>query len=189
MSDQTAGLAVYACAVVSSREIESGFIAEDQMSPVQPTPACPGSTKIFQHCLWCRISSKLLNGRRPIVSECFSLIPSDAWKVVFKWLQIDVSRAFCVDLATFIIAGFSSSFVFLTHPGSPWRLTLPSVFHCCQLPRHSDRGGDWYFFSTCFSEAYYTTKLTIRVLSALPPNMFYKETARHRKFTWGRDFV
>ncbi|GFU42199.1 hypothetical protein TNCV_4553951 [Trichonephila clavipes] len=39
------------CAVVISTETESGFITEDDTSPVCHTPSCPRSAKSSRHCL------------------------------------------------------------------------------------------------------------------------------------------
>ncbi|GFY02328.1 hypothetical protein TNCV_3502101 [Trichonephila clavipes] len=49
--ESLAGAPPDTCAVVISTETESGFIAEDDTSPVCHTPSCPRSAKSSRHCL------------------------------------------------------------------------------------------------------------------------------------------
>ncbi|GFU80854.1 uncharacterized protein TNCV_1882911 [Trichonephila clavipes] len=52
------------CAVVISTETESGFITEDDTSPVCHTPSCPRSAKIQSTLPMMWVSGKRLSGRR-----------------------------------------------------------------------------------------------------------------------------
>ncbi|GFU30933.1 uncharacterized protein TNCV_1406461 [Trichonephila clavipes] len=53
------------CAVVISTETESGFITEDDTTPVCHTPSCPRSAKIQSTLPMMWVSGKRLSGRRP----------------------------------------------------------------------------------------------------------------------------
>ncbi|GFV28016.1 uncharacterized protein TNCV_293401 [Trichonephila clavipes] len=77
------------CAVVISTETESGFITEDDTSPVCHTPSCPRSAKIQSTLpmMWGSVVSVLADvgsssQLRSVVSLWFLLMALDVWKEV-----------------------------------------------------------------------------------------------------------
>ncbi|GFU93501.1 histone-lysine N-methyltransferase SETMAR, partial [Trichonephila clavipes] len=75
------------CAVVISTETESGFITEDDTSPVCHTPSCPRSAKIQSTLpmMWGSVVSVLADvgsssQLRSVVSLWFLLMALDVWK-------------------------------------------------------------------------------------------------------------
>ncbi|GFY19675.1 hypothetical protein TNCV_4648471 [Trichonephila clavipes] len=171
-----AGAPPETCAVVISTETESGFITEDDTSPVCHTPSCPRSAKIQSTLpdvgsvvsVLADVGSS--SQLRSVVSLWFLLMALDVWKEVSGVESIsDVVGA---EVATLLIARSSRSFVFLGRPDPPRRYTLPSVIHCCQhrattislRPRWRP-----IRLIRLLLEAYYTAPIKVRQLLVLPP--------------------
>ncbi|GFT75662.1 hypothetical protein TNCV_5102841 [Trichonephila clavipes] len=137
MPDRTAGrCASNTCAVVISTETESGFIIEDDTSPVCHTPSCPRSAKSSRHCLCGSVVSVLADvgsssQLQSVVSLWFLLMALDVWKEV-SGVESMLATLLVPKWPLFWIARSSRSFVFLGRPDPPRRYTLPSVIHCCQ---------------------------------------------------------
>ncbi|GFX62551.1 uncharacterized protein TNCV_1006241 [Trichonephila clavipes] len=103
------------CAVVISTETESGFITEDDTSPVCHTPSCPRSAKIQSTLpmMWGRggvladvgSSSQL----RSVVSLWFLLMALDVWKEV-SGVEAILGDVVGAEVATLLIARSSRSF-------------------------------------------------------------------------------
>ncbi|GFV24451.1 hypothetical protein TNCV_3889971 [Trichonephila clavipes] len=142
-------------AVVISTETESGFITEDDTSPVCHTRCLEvGKIQSTLPMMW--VSGKRLSGRRLSANfgqsspYGFSLDGTGCLEggVALNRCASDVVGA---EVATLLIARSSRSFVFLGRPDPPRRYTLPSVIHCCQhraTTISSDRGSGRYVYST-----------------------------------------
>ncbi|GFU27914.1 hypothetical protein TNCV_450111 [Trichonephila clavipes] len=72
------------CAVVISTETESGFITEDDTSPVCHTPSCPRSAKIQSTLpmMWGQWNVGSSSQLRSVASLWFLLMALDVWKEV-----------------------------------------------------------------------------------------------------------
>ena len=98
------------------------------------TSACRDRQKSNQHCLWCMVSGRLLNGHRLLMPASASLIRMVSFDIT-RWLegckrfQIDASCVFSADVATLKIVKISLSFIFKKSPGPLHWSILPSVIH------------------------------------------------------------
>ncbi|GFV25920.1 hypothetical protein TNCV_4558081 [Trichonephila clavipes] len=168
------------CAVVIITETESGFITEDDTSPVCHTPSCPRSAKSSRHCHGrCGVSGKRLSGRRllkPFGRRLLMVIldGTGCLKEV-SGVESMLGRCWCRS-GHFLIARSSRSFVFLGRPDpSAMARTLltfcdpllptPSNYHIAP----TEVAADTSIRPTCFSEAYYTAPIKVRQLLVLPP--------------------
>ncbi|GFX56349.1 hypothetical protein TNCV_2242811 [Trichonephila clavipes] len=98
------------CAVVISTETESGFMTEDDTSPVCHTPSCPRSAKNYD------VGSVV-----SVLADVGSLKPTSVNRLLMVSLELDIwkevsgveSISDVVGAETLLIARSSRSFVFL----------------------------------------------------------------------------
>ncbi|GFW17396.1 hypothetical protein TNCV_1682191 [Trichonephila clavipes] len=182
MPDRTAGFGAPpdTCAVIST-ETESGFITEDDTSPVTVTQKLPGrqrrSSRHFTYDVGSVVSVLADVGSSNNFgqsSPCAVSLDGTGCLEGGKWHESMPSDVVGAEVATLLIARSSRSFVFLGRPDPPRRYTLPSGDPLLPTPSNyhiapTEVAADTSIRPTCFSEAYYTAPIKVRQLLVLPP--------------------